>query len=250
MTAMLITTNGIIIRERPVGENDKYVEILTKDMGIIEVSVKGARKINSKNGSATQLLTYSKICVNKSRDRYILNSSQTLNTFYNIRLDMKKLALTAYLSDLLRFTTPPEEGSENVLRLFLNTLYFLDKGNRDTEQLKIIFELRLMCKIGLMPQLIGCYNCYLPTDKTMYFDPYEGKLICKNCFDRDSLGRCDIIDETMLHTIRFICLSEFEKIFDFKISENCQKKLSPICERYLKIQLNKAFQTLDFYKSI
>lgn len=247
---MLITTKGIIIRERPVKENDKYVEILTEDMGIIEALVRGGRKITSKNCAATQLLTFSKLCLNKTNSGYVLNSSETLNTFYNIRLDVKKLALAAYLSDILRFTTPPEEPAGEVLRLFLNTLHFLNVGSRDTEQMKIVFEMRIMCEIGLMPNLIACHSCYMPTDEVMYFNLYDGRLCCKNCLNEYESYRSMPVDETMLHTMRYICLSEFEKIFYFKISEECQKNLSFITERYIKIQFNKAFPTLDYYKTI
>ncbi|MBQ8884688.1 MAG: DNA repair protein RecO [Oscillospiraceae bacterium] len=247
---MIITTKGIILRERPVRENDKYVQILCEDVGIIEALVRGGRKITSKNCAATQLLTYSTICLNKTNSGYVVNSSQVINTFYNIRLDVKKLALAAYFSDILRFTTPPEEPAKEVLRLFLNTLHFLDKGDRDNEQMKIVFELRMMCKIGLMPDLIGCHNCYKHEDDEMYFNLYDGRLCCKNCVNEYELQRSRVIDKTMLHTIRYICLSDFEKIFYFKISENCQKKLSPITEQYMKFQFNKAFNTLDYYKKI
>lgn len=246
---MLITTKGIILRERPVGENDKYVEVLSEDLGIIEVSVKGARKITSKNSAGTQLLTYSKLCINKSGARYILNSSQPLNSFYNIRLDVKKLALSAYLSDILRFSTPPEEPAGRVLRLFLNTLYYLDNSQRDAEQLKIVFELRIMCELGLMPDLIGCHNCYRTTDD-MHFNLYEGRLVCGDCATENELQKSVPLDPTMLHTIRYICLSEFEKIFSFKITEEYQKKVSAISEKYMTIQFGKAFATLDFYKKI
>lgn len=247
---MIITTNGIIIRERPVGENDKFVEILTEDKGIIEAKVRGGRKITSKNAAATQLLTYSKLCLNKLNSGYVVNSSQTLNVFFNIRFDVKKLALAAYLSDILRFSTPPEEPAKEPLRLFLNTLHFLDKGNRDTEQLKITFELRIMCELGLTPQLVGCHNCFKFSDEKMYFNLYDGRLCCKNCLDEYEAYRSMTLNETMLHTIRYICLSEFEKIFYFKISQDCQKKLSMITERYMKIQFGKAFASLDYYKKI
>ena len=41
---MLITTAGVVIRERQIGENDKFVDILTEKNGVIEVSVKGVKK--------------------------------------------------------------------------------------------------------------------------------------------------------------------------------------------------------------
>lgn len=247
---MIITTRGIILRERAVKENDKYVEILCEDIGIVEALVRGGRKITSKNCAATQLLTFSKICLTKTNSGYIVNSSQVINTFYNIRLDLKKLALAAYFSDILRFTTPPEEPAREVLRLFLNTLHFLDKGERDNEQMKIVFELRMMCETGLMPDLIGCHNCYLHEDDEMYFNLYEGRLCCKNCLSEHEFHRSRVIDKTMLHIIRYICLSDFEKIFYFKISEKYQYKLSPITEQYMKFQFNKAFNSLDYYRKI
>lgn len=247
---MIITTKGIVLRERGVRENDKYVEILTEDIGIVEALVRGGKKITSKNAAATQLLTYSVFCLNKTNSGYIVNSTQALNNFYNIRLDVEKLALSAYLSDILRYTTPPEEPSKIVLRLLLNTLYYINNGTRDLEQMKGVFEMRAMCEIGLMPDLIGCYNCYKHTDNVMYFNFYDGRLCCEDCLTEYDQNRSHAIDEMLLHIIRYVCLSDFEKIFNIRISEKYQYKLSFLAENYVKIQLNKAFRSLDYYRKI
>lgn len=247
---MFITTKGIVLRERGVRENDKYVEILTEDIGIIEALVRGGKKINSKNGAATQLLTYSVFYLTKTNSGYIVKSTQALNNFYNIRLDVEKLALSAYLSDILRYTTPPEEPSKIVLRLLLNTLYYINNGTRDLEQMKGVFELRAMCEIGLMPDLIGCHNCYKHTDDTMYFNFYDGRLCCKDCLTEYEQSRGTAIDELLLHIIRYVCLSDFEKIFNIRISEKYQYKLSYFAENYVKIQLNKSFRSLQYYRKI
>lgn len=160
------------------------------------------------------------------------------------------MSLVAYLSDLLRYTTPPEEPANIILRLFLNTLHYLNGDERDIEQLKVIFELRLACEIGLMPQLIGCKECYLSSSDKMYFNLYEGNLICENCLTGDELAKSLPLDKTMLHIIRYICLSDFNKIFNFKITEKYQKKVSLVSEKYLKIQLSRYFKSLEFYENI
>ena len=49
----MITAEGIVLKERSAGEQDKFIDILTKDRGVLELSVKGARKINGKSGSST-----------------------------------------------------------------------------------------------------------------------------------------------------------------------------------------------------
>ena len=46
----MIITEGIVIKERSVGEQDKFIDILTKEYGVVEAAVKGARKINGKRG--------------------------------------------------------------------------------------------------------------------------------------------------------------------------------------------------------
>ena len=55
----MITLKGIVIREYPVGENDKFIHVLTKERGVIEISVRGGRKMISKNELSFLLILYS-----------------------------------------------------------------------------------------------------------------------------------------------------------------------------------------------
>ena len=43
------TTDGLVIKEAPVGESDKLITVLTKDKGKILISAKGVRSQKSKN---------------------------------------------------------------------------------------------------------------------------------------------------------------------------------------------------------
>lgn len=247
---MLFTTEGIVIRERYVGENDKYIDILTKEFGIIEISVKGAKKINSKSSSSTQLYTYSKFCFSQRGERYYMNSCEPLKVFYDIRLDVSKFALASYFSEILKFTVVSQEPSENVLRLFLNTLHFLSEGTRYEAFLKSIFELRLLTEIGMMPNLVACVVCNEYSSEKNYFYIKKGCFICEQCYSSDDNDDIVIINEAVLHTLRHIVFSDFSKLFNFKISDLVQQKLSEITEKYLLSHLNRNFKTLDFYKTL
>ena len=247
---MLITTEGIVIRERFTGENDKFVDILTKNNGIIEISVKGAKKITSKNSSSTQLYTYSKFCFSTRRDRYYLNSSEPVKTFYNIRLDVVKFALASYFSELIKFAVVAEQQSENVLRLFLNSMHYLSDSDRSVSLLKSIFELRLMAEIGLMPDLVACSQCAEYSSDNNYFFIDQGNFLCENCYSGLTSNNVILINKTVLHTLRYIIYSEFDKLFNFKIGDNIQKTVSIISEDYVTVQLNRNFKTLEFYKSL
>lgn len=103
-----------------------------------------------------------------------LNSSESEKLFYNIRLDPKKTALASYFSELLMYIRTEESGCDEIMRLTLNTLYFLDKGDRDNELLKSIFEFRLLCEAGLRPALLGCSVCMAYEADIMHFNLSTG----------------------------------------------------------------------------
>ena len=57
---MRLTTEALIIRENNnIGEADRFVTALTRELGVVRASARGARNLKSRNASATQLLSYS-----------------------------------------------------------------------------------------------------------------------------------------------------------------------------------------------
>lgn len=245
---MLITTYGIVIRERNVGENDKFIDVLTSDLGVIELSAKGVKKITSKSFSSAQLFAYSKFCLNKKNDRYYINSAEPVRIFYDIRLDVENFALASYFCDIILHTITSEQSANSVTRLFLNSLHFLEKGNHTRELLKSVFELRLMSDIGMMPDIVACHSCLCYQTPTMYFKIRKGTIFCENCYNR--AGDAVAINSSVLHAIRYICLTDIEKLWSFKLSEEAQNTLSYITENYLLSHTERHFKTLDFYKEL
>jgi len=247
---MLITTAGVVIRERQIGENDKFVDILTEKNGVIEVSVKGVKKINSTNSAATQLYTYSNFCIKKKNDRYYLNSSEQIKNFYGIRMDIDKLSLACYFSEVIAYAVPNEESSGEILRLLLNTLYFLSNSTRDLPFLKSIFELRFVCELGMMPNVTACIECGRFEGEKMFFDLTGGCFYCENCFGDAESDNIVSLTPAVLSAVRHIVLADFNRLYNFKISPLSQNKLSHVAEQYLLTHVGRSFRTLDFYKSM
>ena len=247
---MLTTLKGLVLRERSVGENDKYLDILTDSSGLIEVSAKGVKKQNSKNLSVSQSFCYATYCLSESKGRYILNSAEPIRTFFDISLDIEKFALANYFADVMLYVATQERSNTEVLRLILNSLHFLSLGNRDNLLLKAVFELRLLSEIGLIPNLIGCCECLKYSAPQMLFDLRGGRLYCEECFGSRDLHEVELLDERLLHYVRFIALTDMQKLFNLNVSKDYLPHLSNITERYAEIQLGKHFSTLDFYKSL
>ncbi len=245
----MTTLEGIVLKERIVGEQDKFIDILTKDSGLIELSVKGARKINGRSSSSTQLFAYSRFCYDVRRDRFCLNSAEPIHIFYGLRNSLSALSLASYFADVLRYSTAELTDSGNVLRLFLNTLHFLEKGLRSEAMLKAVFELRLMSETGFMPDVICCRRCGCFEPKELYFSPKNGGFTCSECTPDTDAESCRL-KLTELSAVRHIVLADFDRLFNFRIPEDSMCRLAFFSERYIKSHLEKSFNTLEFYKSL
>ncbi len=248
----MITLKGLIIREKSVGESSKSISVLTAELGVIDVFVRGGMK-SKKTSASTQLFTYSIFCLEEKKDskghsNYYLNSTETQNIFFNLRLDVKKTALASYFADLLCYSRIENADCNEILRLTLNAYYFLDNGKRDEELLKSIFEFRLLCELGFRPFLVGCNRCFKYESDEMHYNFRSGLLECDECcLNPDSIFNFTF-DRTLLYIVRYIALTDFDKLFSFKISAKYQKKLTQFTERFVKHNFTDDFATLRFYR--
>lgn len=246
----MITVKGIVLKERSVGEQDKFIDILTEESGVLEVCVKGAKKINGKSGSSTQLFAYSHFCIQQRKEQYYLNSAEPIHIFYNLRSSLSKISLASYFAEVLRFCIEQQPQNKDVMRLFLNTLHYLEKDLRTEKILRCIFELRIMSEIGFMPEIVACRECGCFEPEELCFSIDNGGFYCSGCFDGELTQNFLKIKLPVLNAVRHIVLADFDRLFNFRVSENVLECLSAITESYLKTHLERGFQTLDFYKTL
>ena len=244
---MRTNTDGLILKEQNIGEKDKLVTVLTRHNGLVRAFVRGAKSVNNRKNSSTGMFCFSKLCLYKTKESYIIDEAEPIELFFELRSDLEKLALAQYFSELIMTLVQEDETAEEYLRLILNSLHFLAKGKMPVEQVKAITELRLMCIAGYMPNLVACDRCGEYETNTMYFDVEDGLLYCENCMSNSMLFPLDI---GLIKALRHIAFSDFEKIYSFKMDENALPDLSYITEKYLLSKLQKNFKTLEFYKEI
>jgi len=238
-----------VIREQSIKEQDKVITILTRSNGIISAFVYGAKNIKSSKSAATGLLTYSRFVIFKNRERYIVDEADAQEHFLSLRNNINKLALAQYFCELLLELSPEEDAAVSQLRLALNGLYILSKGDRPEEVVKSAFELRLLGLGGYMPNLICCDECGCYEHEQMCFVPETGLLICGDC--KSSVNNEYIVTGLgVTHAMRHCIYCEFPKLFSFNLSKESLERLEYVVERYISCQINRNFKTLDFYKQM
>lgn len=246
---MQIVTEGLIIKEQTIGESDRLVTVLTRDVGVIRAFARKAKKITDSKSSATQLLCYSRFKIYEGRDKYIINEAFPIEVFFELRTDITKLSLAQYFCEMVAEFIPENVESAEYLRVVLNALHFLSKGTRSEEILKPLAEMRIMTLAGYMPNLVYCSTCGKYEDEHMYFIIGEGTLRCGSCYIKGS-GGARHLSQAALMAMRHIIYSDFEKLFSFSVKGEAAKELNAASEEYMLSILQKRLKTLDFYNSV
>lgn len=238
----MINTDGLIIREKSSGEQNRTVTVLTREYGIIRAYVYGAKKIGSRTGSATQLFAFSELGIAEKRGSYIIEAAKPKEVFFNLRNDVNKIALAQYFAELCETLAPEKENTEEYLKLILNSLMLLMNEKRDEKLIKSVFELSILSLGGYMPNIVACDGCGKYEDENMFFDTTNGNIFCESC------GHFGMkVPMSVISAVRYIVLSDRQKIFNFNLNESSLEILSQLTEKYTLSMLQRKFRTLDFY---
>ena len=246
---MKFQTDGLIIKEQNIGEQDKLVYALTKSHGVIKAFVRGAKNIKNQKCAPSSLLSYSRLTFYKSRESYIIGDARILRIFSKLRGDVKKTCLAQYFCELALTICPREQSAEKFLSLMLNSLYLISEGKRSEELVKPCFEMRLAAMAGYLPNLVMCRECGVYAAEEMYFSPRTGEIECASCHGIKADGMVKL-SEAALTALRHTVYSDDDKLFSFTLSEEGLKMLNAVSESYLQYRFEKEFKTLNFYKAI
>ena len=153
MAQQHVAVKGLVIRQTDFGDHDRYITLLTEELGKIEVLCRGIRRKRGRLVTATSLFQYSEFTLFAGR-QYQLNDAVIDTAFWSgITGNIEYYALCCYFADLANIAAVEEQTAKQILRLVLRALYALDRQHRQPQAVKAAFELRLACLLGFQPEL-------------------------------------------------------------------------------------------------
>ncbi|MDI6736787.1 MAG: DNA repair protein RecO [bacterium] len=241
----LYNSKGIVLRNQDLSEADKIVTLLTQKFGKIKGVAKGVRKTTSKFGSSVEIFTYADYLIygKENKDLDIITQAQIIHSFKEIREDLNKLTIGAFIIELLDTLVAGKEKDPLLFNLILQTLTWL-KGESN-ELIIPTFALKFITLSGLKPHLgKDCLLCHQVCDK-MQFSPGQGGIICTSHRIEDGIMISDNI-RGLLHQLLVLDISKIRKIH---ISPNLLTELQKILiDNYLKFHLQKPLKSMNTLK--
>lgn len=204
----------------------------------------GARRPKSLLMAGTQYLCFGEYMLYKSASSYHINSCDTIEIFYPIRIDLDKLKFSAHITKIINDVTDENQNTYKILQLVLNTLYIISETDKNLDMVLSVFKLRLLCYLGFTPRIKECIKCR-KTDNISFFSLYDSGFKCKDCGRVDK--SCIEISDATVNAIKYIVMAPDKKIFSFNLSENSLKELELVTKLYMNDKLEKEYKLEDLF---
>ena len=256
----LIDAKGIVLRVVNYGERDRILTIYTEELGLITATANGSRSLKSRSIVATEQFCYSRYMFSYKNDRYTVKEVDLIESFFDLRTDIEKLSLAAYVADVIAHVGTENMPDVPLMRLCLNTLFAIAKERAPRQQIKGAFEMRAATILGFAPELSVCDSCGEEGEGVL-LDVMNGAVRCHKCrelndflreeFDPTHPSICCLLTDAARAALYYVTCCPIEKILGFRLDDPLDvESFSYAAETYLLNHLESGFKSLDFYKQL
>ncbi len=239
-----VNTKAVVIRSFDTGEGDRVITLIAKGIGRINVYAGGVRKTKSKNSASTDVFAYSDFSLYVQSGKYRLNSAELNESFYRLRNDIFAITYASHCAEIMGDMVQEEQQSDDMLLLFLCTLYMLAEG-ADPELVTACFEFKAACLNGYIPEITACRDCGVTlTEAPYYFDLDEYSVTCKDC-GGDKLILLPM-GEGCLRALKYVATADIRKTYKFTLDDVSKKQFATIARKIIERVNEREYHKLDY----
>lgn len=241
-------TDAIVLRRMDLGEADRLLTLFTPEHGKLRVVANGVRRPGSKKAGHLEPFTLVNLLLARGRELDIITQAEAVRTFPQIRTDLLRLGLAAYVVELIDRFGVQEGDSLGLFELAADTLDRLDREPVPEVALRY-FQIRLLDLVGYRPELFRCVSCSnqaQPVDQ--FFSLSEGGLLCPSCGpQRDQARPLSLV---ALKVLRHTQRNSYEQAARPKLSSIVANELDELLESYLSYLLERELNVPGFLRQV
>ncbi|MEO6952451.1 MAG: DNA repair protein RecO [Polyangia bacterium] len=175
---------ALVLRAVAYGEADRVVVLLCQNEGKVAALAKGARRSQKRFAGGLGLMSLGRATYveRPGADLARLERFEATAMWPGVLADLGKIAHVGYVAELLDILAPAHQQETPLFELALAFLTALDAGEASADRLRV-FELQLLDRLGMRPELARCVVCARPSDDRVgqRLDPVRGGIACGTC---------------------------------------------------------------------
>lgn len=171
---------AIVLSRRSFKEYDEILSLYSKEMGKVEVTARGIKKITSKNSSFLEPFSVVHAGTAPGKDRTYLTTTQVIEYFSGIRTDLPKVRQAALVVAWLEKVLSIGQRDTRIYETLLSWLDFVN-GSQETKPILLdAFFFKILAFLGFEPQLQECIYCgkAVESEKQIWFSFLGGGVMC------------------------------------------------------------------------
>ena len=245
---MVISTEGIVLRQRKIANNRRMIVLFTKQYGKLSAGTSINEKSRSRAALALRPFTYAEYDIFKGREAYSINSAQVNKSFYSIGEDIDRFmnasAFIEYLDSVLGEGVP----APKLFDLSLEFLQSVSECRSGAETLLYAFIVKTLGMLGVAPELGCCVSCGKSPENFgegfARFSVSGGGIICPECAEEEKREADSLIykpDFDIINVFRYFekkPIKTFEKV-DLRpgVRSEVREIISEYTDRYLGVDV-------------
>ncbi|HKQ56267.1 MAG TPA: DNA repair protein RecO [Candidatus Eisenbacteria bacterium] len=180
----LVRCEGIVLKTHALGDTSLIVVTYTRELGIVKLVAKAARRSPSRFGYALEPLSRSRYTVyhKPDRDLHLLSQAEVLDPVGSKLVHLARLAHGQAALELVDRLVWGEEPHAELFDLLAAALQAVTEAPLATlPAITLAFELQTASLLGYRPRLDACANCGGAISPRRLFSPARGGLLCDRC---------------------------------------------------------------------
>ncbi len=229
---MEVKVNAVVLRSVDYKDNDKIVTLFSLEKGIVCAGVKGVKKAGSKLKFAVEPFCFAEYVFAEKGDRLTVTQATQLDSFYNIRLDIKKYYSACAVTEFLMQTLYEGVPSPELFLLVCDTLKKIAYSIENPKILLADFFVKALKIHGYAMSFNGCRICGGQIVGRSFFDFETGGAECVDCHTEASV-ECNVETYNLLRCLE---VDGIDTVDTLKIPPMIEKKVLRLLDYYLKLK--------------
>ena len=180
----LVRGEGIVLKTHALGDTSRIVVVYTRELGMVRMVAKGARKSPSRFGFALEPMSRANFIFYHKRDRdlHLVSQAETVEAHGSGMRDVVRLAHGQAALELVDRLVWGEEPHEELYDLLRDALASVARApDRALPAVTIAFQLQVASLLGYRPRLESCASCSGSLSERRLFSPARGGILCDRC---------------------------------------------------------------------
>ena len=203
----LVQVRGMVLSSMPIGENDKRVVLLTKELGRISAFARGARRPGSSLMAASDPPAFGTFSLIPGRNSYSLAQARIEQYFRELTQEETGIYYGYYFLDFADYYSREGIEAGDMLNLLYLSLKALLHKSLDNRLVRRIYELRLMTING------------------------------------EYAVQTEDLSEGALYTVQYIQRSPLEKLYTFAVTPEILHELGTMLDRHMNKVLDRPLRS-------